>query len=149
MGFIQFGWLNAEPDADHFNDRDVIIIHRDAALIFRIPEDGGIAHVGRIHIFVIVGNRVVAKFFRHCIKLAADTVKLGGANFRENVVPGKILSIQRLQQAEFHHPFDIDAVHHKNIPVTRLRLFEQGQGDTGAVILLHVNPDTVFLFERF
>ena len=145
---VQLGGFDAQTDGDHFNDGDVIIVNRNAAFVFGIPEHGRVAHVGRIRFFVVVGDRVIAELFRYGVKFAVDIVKFGRAYLRENIIPGKVLGVQRLQQTEFDHPFDVDAVHHENIPVPRLGLFEKRQGYTGSVVLFHIDAHVVFLFER-
>ena len=70
------------------NAGHTIIVEDKKYVLHLIPS--GIIHPGKV---CVIGNGVVAKFFRHCIKFPADTVKFGRANFRENVIPGKIFSI--------------------------------------------------------
>ena len=88
--------LGASPlrEADELDDRKVVVIDRDAALVLRVPHDLGGLGIGRVDARLVVGDAVVAELVRDAEELSVGVGVGLVADTGEDVVPGYAAVVQ-------------------------------------------------------
>lgn len=144
---VRLGGLLADRECGHADDRQVIVIDGDLALILVAGQRSHRLHVRRIDLGLVVADRVVAEFFGDAVALAVDDGGTIHLHLGKEVGQRQLVFRQRLEQALFDTSRYVDAVDHHHIPVAGLRLFDNCHAGPGALEFLDVDLDAIGLLE--
>ena len=143
----QFRGLLADRQRRHADDRQIVIVDGDAALVFFVGQRRQGLHVSRVGLLFVVGDRVVAELLCDRVALAVNDGGTIHLHFGKKVGEGQLFLRQRLEQAFFDAARDVDRIDHHHVPVAGLRLLDQCKPRARALELLDIDLDAVGFLE--
>ena len=145
---VSSGGLLAGRERGHADHRQVVVVDRDPALVFRIGQGGERLHVRDVDLVFVEADGVVAELLGDAVALAVGHGELIEPHLRIQVRERQLVLGQGREQALLDAAADVDRVDHHHVPVAGLGLLDDREAGAGALVFLDVHGDVVGVLER-